>query len=97
MFNSGENITDRSGIVKVKFHEIFTPELRIKNRTTSIAKFGMLLRGSEFKGSASYDEVLKRAKANVGEDKFGFRAEFVTLVENAQTLAPTQNGQINFK
>ncbi len=63
----------------------------------SVAEFGMLLRGSEFKGSASYDEVLKRAKANVGEDKFGFRAEFVTLVENAQTLAPSQNGQINFK
>ncbi len=63
----------------------------------SVAEFGMLLRGSEFKGSASYDEVLKRARANVGEDKFGFRAEFITLVENAQNLAPTQNGQINFK
>lgn len=63
----------------------------------SVAEFGMLLRGSEFKGTASYDEVLKTAKANIGEDKFGFRAEFVSLVEAAQAIAPGQNGQINFK
>lgn len=63
----------------------------------SVAEFGMLLRGSEFKGTSSYDDVLKRARANVGEDKFGFRAEFISLVETAQTIAPTQGGQINFK
>ncbi|MBF0121774.1 MAG: VWA domain-containing protein [Candidatus Omnitrophica bacterium] len=63
----------------------------------AVAEFGMLLRGSEFKGQSSYEHVLKVSKANVGEDKFGFRAEFVTLVEAAQTLAPSQAGQINFK
>ncbi|NLE65115.1 MAG: VWA domain-containing protein [Elusimicrobia bacterium] len=63
----------------------------------SIAEFGMLLRDSEHKGQSSYEDVLKRAKANVGEDKFGFREEFVTLVETAQGIAPAGNGQINFK
>jgi Ca-activated chloride channel family protein len=64
----------------------------------AVAEFGILLRASEYKGSASYDHVLKTARANLGADTFGFRAEFVTLVEAAQTIAPTQqNGQINFK
>ncbi len=64
---------------------------------STVAEFGMLLRDSEFKGSSTYEDVLKRARANIGEDKFGFRNEFVSLVETARNIAPSQNGQINFK
>ena len=64
---------------------------------SSVAEFGMLLRNSEHKGSSSYEHVIKTAKANIGDDKFGLRQEFVTLAENASNIAPTQNGQINFK
>lgn len=63
----------------------------------SVTEFGMLLRNSEFKGTATYDEVIKAAKANTGEDKHGLRAEFITLVEAAQTIAPSGNGQMQFK
>lgn len=53
---------------------------------SSVAEFGMLLRDSKFKADSSYDSVLKRAKANIGKDTFGFRGEFIELVEIAKSL-----------
>jgi len=53
----------------------------------SVAQFGMLLRNSEFKSTASFDNVLSLARKAKGTDEEGYRAEFVRLVENAQLLA----------
>ena len=53
---------------------------------SAVAEFGMLLRGSEFKGTASYEDILRRAKAAKGSDVEGYRAEFIRLVEKAQLL-----------
>lgn len=53
---------------------------------SSVAEFGLLLRGSEFKGSASYGAVIERAKESKGADSEGYRAEFIRLVEKAQLL-----------
>jgi Ca-activated chloride channel family protein len=65
----------------------------------SVAEFGLLLRQSEFKGTATYDEVIKNAQETKGDDKFGYRDEFVKLVEQAKMLdnRPTKPGVINFK
>ena len=53
---------------------------------SSVAEFGMLLRDSKFKADSSYDSVLKRAKANIGKDTFGFRGEFLEIVAKAKSL-----------
>jgi len=53
---------------------------------SSVAEFGMLLRDSKFKADSSYNSVLSRAKANIGKDTFGFRGEFIELVEIAKSL-----------
>ena len=53
---------------------------------SAVAEFGMLLRDSKFKADSSYDSVLKRAKENIGKDTFGFRGEFLELVEIAKSL-----------
>lgn len=53
---------------------------------SAVAEFGMLLRGSEYKGTASYEDILHRAKAAKGSDTDGYRAEFIRLVEKAQLL-----------
>jgi len=50
---------------------------------TAVAEFAMLLRGSKFKGTANYDSILKRAKSSKGGDEFGYRAEFIKLVNKA--------------
>lgn len=53
---------------------------------SEVAEFGLLLRNSEFKGSASYRQIIERARQVKGEDAEGYRAEFIRLVEKARLL-----------
>lgn len=55
--------------------------------SASVAAFGMLLRDSEFKGESSYSNVLEWAKNSKGDDKEGYRAEFVKLVSSCEAMA----------
>lgn len=48
----------------------------------SVAMFGMLLRDSEFKGTARYSDAAHLAKGALGTDTFGYRQELVTLIES---------------
>lgn len=58
---------------------------------TAVAQFGMLLRNSEFKGTASYPNILALGKSALGMDKEGYRAEFLQLVSKAQQLFVLQS------
>lgn len=58
--------------------------------SAAVAAFGMVLRDSQYKGTASFDEVLKLASQSQGTDLDGYRAEFIRLVTKSQTLKPTQ-------
>lgn len=53
---------------------------------SSVVEFGLLLRDSEHKGNATYDNVLTRATSALGEDAEGYRDEFLDLVEIAKLL-----------
>lgn len=53
----------------------------------SLAEFGMLLRNSEFKGTATYDEAIRLAKETMGNDPYGYRAEYVILLEKTKLLS----------
>ena len=55
--------------------------------SSAVAAFGMLLRDSEHKGSASWMQVIDLARGAVGPDPEGHRTEFLVLARNAQTLA----------
>jgi Ca-activated chloride channel family protein len=52
----------------------------------AVAEFGMLLRDSKSKGHSSFENCLKLAKESIGEDRDGYRAEFITLVEKTAEL-----------
>jgi Ca-activated chloride channel family protein len=54
---------------------------------SAVAEFGMLLRNSEFKGTSSGSSVLEMARAHRGEDRDGYRSEFIQLVRTWQTLS----------
>ncbi len=54
---------------------------------SSVAAFGMILRGSAFKGDADYDKVIRWAKSSLGEDEFNYRQEFLKLVRTAKSLS----------
>ena len=53
---------------------------------SAVAGWGMILRNSEFKGEASFPQVLAVARAARGTDDAGYRAEFIRLVELAEVL-----------
>ncbi|NOR45948.1 MAG: DUF3520 domain-containing protein, partial [Candidatus Delongbacteria bacterium] len=54
--------------------------------SAAVAEFGMLLRESKFSGDATFDGVIEMAKGSMGKDDFGYRAEFIQLVEKAKLL-----------
>jgi Ca-activated chloride channel family protein len=53
--------------------------------SVAVAGFGQLLKGGKFTGSLTYDDVIAQAQAAKGDDPFGYRAEFITLVRLAKT------------
>jgi Ca-activated chloride channel family protein len=61
-----------------------SPDLRF---ASAVAAFSMLLRNAESKGTATYDMVLSLAREARGEDPEGYRAEFITMVDQARMLS----------
>lgn len=55
--------------------------------SAAVAEFGLLLRNSKHKAEASFEKVLALAKASKGKDEFGYRAEFIRLVEMSEMQA----------
>ena len=53
---------------------------------SAVAMFGQLLRDSNFKGNSSYDDVIALARKGFGDDKQGYRREFVRLAETMKQL-----------
>jgi Ca-activated chloride channel family protein len=63
----------------------------------AVAAFGMLLRDSEHKGTATYAKVREVARSAKGHDLHGHRAEFVRLVETAERLAGARGGYLTYQ
>ena len=81
---------NRSKLIEKAVFDDQTPLEKTSNNfrfSAAVASFGMLLRDSEFKGSASLADVLKMAKEAKGEDEEGYRAEFIQMVRSTQLVA----------
>jgi len=61
-----------------------SPDLQF---AAAVAEFGMLLRQSEHKGTATFADVLALARAMRGPDLEGYREEFLRMVETSRTLS----------
>ena len=57
---------------------------------SAVAEFGMILRDSQFKGTANLDQVLELARQSKDVDLAGYRAEFINLVEKTKSLTVSQ-------
>jgi Ca-activated chloride channel homolog len=55
--------------------------------SASVAAFGMLLRDSEYIKGFTYDDVLVMAQGAKGEDKEGYRIEFINMVKSMGLVA----------
>ncbi|RZA01886.1 MAG: DUF3520 domain-containing protein [Sphingobacteriaceae bacterium] len=56
---------------------------------SSVVEYGLLLRDSQFKQNAGFDQLINRAKSAKGNDDDGYRAEFIRLAESAKNLMKT--------
>ena len=54
---------------------------------SAVAGFGLLLRSSHYKGTASWSNVLYIAQNARGNDLKGYRAEFVEMIQKARRLS----------
>ncbi|MDE0366061.1 MAG: VWA domain-containing protein [Gammaproteobacteria bacterium] len=60
---------------------------------SAVAAFGQILRGGRYTGGYGYDDVIALAQGARGEDRFGYRAEFIglaRLAESAAAMPPLQ-------
>jgi Ca-activated chloride channel homolog len=55
--------------------------------SAAVAGFGMLLRGSQYRGDLTYNQVISLARSSKGSDRNGYRSECVSLMEKAQLLS----------
>ncbi|HRF04581.1 VWA domain-containing protein [Accumulibacter sp.] len=53
---------------------------------SAVAAYGQLLRGGKYTGNWSYAEVRQLALANTGSDPYGYRGEFLRLIDLAAAL-----------
>ncbi len=53
----------------------------------AVAAFGQNLRGGRYAGAMSYAEIADLAREGRGADTQGWRAQFVSLVELADSLS----------
>ncbi len=53
--------------------------------STAVAGFAQLLRGGNYTGSLTLDDVIEDAQASTGSDADGYRTEFVQLVRKARS------------
>jgi len=56
----------------------------------AVAEYGLLLRNSQFKQNANFNQVITLAKAAKGKDDQGYRAEFIRLAESTRDMAKSK-------
>lgn len=58
---------------------------------TAVAGYGQLLRGGKYTGNWSYADARQLAAGSLGKDSFGYRGEFLRMIDLTQTLATKEN------
>ena len=74
----------------IQTSDIETRLVNTSNRyrfSAAVASFGQLLRGGKFTEDFSYQDVLELARKSRGDDSFGYRGEFISLVNLARSLS----------
>ena len=80
-------------VSKLIVHTVNDNSTNLKNTSdnfrfaTAVSGFAMMLRNSEFKGNSSFENILNIAQGSLGDDKEGYRKEFVSLVKKAEEIS----------
>ena len=76
-------LTERSFVDNGAKFENATADLKF---AAAVAEFGMILRGSEYKGKGTLGAVIDWAQEGQGRDAAGYRAGFIELARKTQGL-----------
>lgn len=58
---------------------------------SAVAGYGQLLRGGKYTGPWSYRDARQLAAASIGQDQFGYRGEFIRMIDLTQALSTKAN------
>ncbi len=76
-----------SRLLEMPVTEAMSAESDDTRFAAAVAGFAQLLQGSTYTGGWGYDEAIALASAALGEDRFGYRREAVSLMRLAQSLS----------
>jgi Ca-activated chloride channel family protein len=80
-----------------KMEESLDPSMRTVVKefrfASAVASFAQLLKGSDGTGDFGYEDILALAEETAGEDPYGYRKEFLTLVRTAKRLVQESSHQ----
>jgi Ca-activated chloride channel homolog len=71
--------------IAVRSARLSEPVRRDVQFSTAVAGFAQLLRGGTYTGALTYDDIIRQAQGAKGDDRYGYREEFVQLVRKAQS------------
>lgn len=63
--------------------------------SAAVAAWGMMLRNSAYKGTATYQQIIDWGNASKGIDTYGYRSEFVQLVRLSKELDERSYGSVD--
>jgi Ca-activated chloride channel family protein len=102
--NSGEVMTIKlrykkpdGDVSKLIEQPVFDKQLPLSSASknfrfaAAVAEFGILLRQSEFKSNASFENAQELASNAKGGDEEGYRSEFIKLIKKAQSLTKARD------
>ena len=67
-------------------HDLSKPTSQDYKFASAVAEYSLLLRDSKYKSKASFNQLIRRAEANKGNDPEGYRAEFIKMAKQTQLL-----------
>jgi len=63
----------------------------------AVAEYGLLLRDSQYKQKADFDQLIDMAKSAKGDDPNGYRAEFIRIAESTKNLMKSKELAVKTK
>jgi len=81
---------DRSELIEFVVNNDFNNATANLYFASAVAEFGMLLRDSQYKAKSSFDSLIMRAELYKGNDKFGYRREFINLAKKAKEISSSK-------
>ncbi len=85
---SAKQSVNKEIITEIKFNnQTYTNASENFKWSAAVAEFGLIIRNSKFKSNADLSQVTQLAESAIGNDKNGYRADFLVMVEQYKKMS----------